>query len=81
MGNMQPRSEGSAEISQVGDNQNYKEGGSFENSNLIAKILETRSPFKERKDNEFVDLGPSTMSNKGIMLEEQSVESFVNCCS
>ncbi|PHT46490.1 hypothetical protein CQW23_15648 [Capsicum baccatum] len=70
MGNMLPGSEGSAKISQDVDNQNYKEGGTFENSNLTAKIMETRSPFKERKDNESVDLGSSTMSSKGIILEE-----------
>ncbi|KAM3378111.1 hypothetical protein P3S68_010524 [Capsicum galapagoense] len=81
MGNTLPRSEGSAEISQDVDNQNYKEGGTFENSNLTAKIMETRSPFKERKDNESVDLGSSKMSNKGIILEEQNVESYVNCYS
>ncbi|KAM3374354.1 hypothetical protein P3S68_013068 [Capsicum galapagoense] len=81
MGNMLPGFEGSAEISQDVDNQNYKEGGTFENSNLTAKIMETRSPFKERKDNDSVDLGSSTMSSKGIILEEQSVESYVNCYS
>ncbi|PHU00894.1 Translationally-controlled tumor protein -like protein [Capsicum chinense] len=77
MGNILPGSEGSVEISQVIDNQNYKEGGTFENSNLIANIMETSSPFMERKDNESMDLGPSTMSSKGIMLEEQSVEIHV----
>ncbi|KAF3625903.1 putative hexokinase-3-like [Capsicum annuum] len=82
MGNMLPGSEGSAEISQdVVDNQRYKEGGTFEDSNLTAKIMETRSPFKERKGNESVNLGPSTMNSKGIMLEEQSVESYANCYS
>ncbi|PHT48476.1 hypothetical protein CQW23_12684 [Capsicum baccatum] len=81
MGNMLPGSEGSAEIFQVVDNQNYKEGGNFENSNLIANIMETRSPFMETKDNESVDLGPSTISSKGIVLEEQSVEIYVNCYS
>ncbi|PHT81548.1 hypothetical protein T459_14563 [Capsicum annuum] len=80
MGNMLPGSERSAEISQFVDNQNY-EGGTFEDSNLTTKNMETRSPFKERKDDESMDLGPSTMSNKGIMLEEQSVESYVNCYS
>ncbi|KAF3637473.1 hypothetical protein FXO38_23691 [Capsicum annuum] len=74
MGNMLLGFEGSVEISQVVDNQNYKEGGTFENSNLIANIMETSSPFMERKDNESMDLGLSTMSSKGIMLEEQSVE-------
>ncbi|KAF3662537.1 hypothetical protein FXO38_11110 [Capsicum annuum] len=75
-GNMLPESERLAEISQVVDYQNYKVGGTFENSNLTAKIMETRSPFTERKDNEFVDLRPSTMSSKGIMSEEQSVECY-----
>ncbi|KAF3679872.1 hypothetical protein FXO37_03622 [Capsicum annuum] len=70
MENMLPGSKRSTEISQVVDYQNYKVGGTFENSNLTAKIMETRSPFMERKDNESVDLGPSTMSSKGIMLEE-----------
>ncbi|KAM3360232.1 putative protein isoform X2 [Capsicum galapagoense] len=70
MENMLPGSERSTEISQVVNYQNYKVGGTFENSNLTAKIMETRSPFMERKDNESVDLGPSTMSSKGIMLEE-----------
>ncbi|KAF3622625.1 hypothetical protein FXO38_31171 [Capsicum annuum] len=70
MENVLPGSERSAEISQVVDYQNYKVGGTFENSNLTAKIMETRSSFMERKDNESVDLGPSTMSSKGIMLEE-----------
>ncbi|PHT66071.1 hypothetical protein T459_30496 [Capsicum annuum] len=77
MGNMLLGFEGSVEISQVVDNQNYKEGGTFENSNLIANIMETSSPFMERKDNESMDLGLSTMSSKGIMLEEQSVEIHV----
>ncbi|KAM3282882.1 putative protein isoform X2 [Capsicum chacoense] len=76
MENMFPGSERSAEISQVVDYQNYKVGETFENSNLTAKIMETRSPFIERKDNESVDLGPSTMSSKGIMLEEYSVECY-----
>ncbi|PHU00498.1 hypothetical protein BC332_30285 [Capsicum chinense] len=64
VGNMLPESERLAEISQVVDYQNYKVGGNFENSNLTAKIMETRSPFTKRKDNEFVDLRPSTMSSK-----------------
>ncbi|KAM3359880.1 hypothetical protein P3S68_019591 [Capsicum galapagoense] len=76
VGNMLPESERLTEISQVVDYQNYKVGGTFENSNLTAKIMETRSPFTERKDNEFVDLRPSTMSSKGIMSEEQSVECY-----
>ncbi|KAK6776314.1 hypothetical protein RDI58_027315 [Solanum bulbocastanum] len=79
MGNILPGSEGSAEISQVvADNQNYKEGGTFEDSNLSAKIMETRRPLRERKGNESVDLGPSTMSIKEIMSEEQCAESYVN---
>ncbi|PHT46493.1 Histone H2A.1 [Capsicum baccatum] len=78
MRNMLPGSEGSTEISQDVDNQNYKEGRTFENSNLTAKIMETRSPFKERKDNESVDLGSSTMSSKGIILEEQRDRGFVS---
>ncbi|PHU09226.1 hypothetical protein BC332_21086 [Capsicum chinense] len=57
MGNMLPGSEGSAEIYQVVGNKAYKGDGTFENSNLTAKIMETRSPFKERKHNESVDLG------------------------
>lgn len=82
MGNMLPRSEGSAEISQVvADNQNYKEGGTFEDSNLTAKNMETRRPLKERKGNESVDLGPSTTISKEIMSEDQCAESYVNCYS
>lgn len=79
MGNILPGSEGSAEISQVvADNQNYKEGGTFEDSNLTAKIMETRRPLRERKGNESVDLGTSTTSNKEIMSEGQYAESYVN---
>ncbi|PHT32217.1 Glyoxysomal fatty acid beta-oxidation multifunctional protein MFP-a [Capsicum baccatum] len=77
MGNMLLGSEGSVKISQVVDNQNYKEGGTFENSNLTTNIMETSSPFMERKNNESMDLGLSTMSSKGIMLEDQSVEIHV----
>lgn len=79
MGNILPGSEGSAEISQVvAGNQNYKEGGTFEDSNLTAKIMETRRPLRERKGNESVDLGTSTTSNKEIMSEGQYAESYVN---
>lgn len=79
MGNILPWSEGSAEIAQVVvDNQNYKEGGTLEDSNLTAKIMETRRSLKERKVNDSVDLGPSTTSSKGIMSEEQCAESYVN---
>ncbi|KAJ8543833.1 hypothetical protein K7X08_025451 [Anisodus acutangulus] len=82
MGNILPGSEGSAEISQVvADNQNYKNAGTFEDSNLTAKIMETRRPLKERKGNESVDLGPSTTSSKEIMSQEQFSESYVNCYS
>ncbi|KAK4356493.1 hypothetical protein RND71_025464 [Anisodus tanguticus] len=82
MGNILPGSEGSAEISQVvADNQNYKDAGTFEDSNLTAKIMETRRPPKERKGNESVDLGPSTTSSKEIMSQEQFSESYVNCYS
>ncbi|CAN4120975.1 unnamed protein product [Withania somnifera] len=78
-GNILPGSDGSAEISQVVvDNQRYKEGGTFEDSNLTAKIMETRRPLKERKGNGSVDLGPSTTSSKGIMSEEHCAESYVN---
>ncbi|KAF3664782.1 hypothetical protein FXO38_09929 [Capsicum annuum] len=51
----------------------------FEDSNVTVKIMRTRSHLKERKGNESVDLRPSTMSSKIIMLEEQSVESYGNC--
>ncbi|KAF3627146.1 hypothetical protein FXO38_28894 [Capsicum annuum] len=44
-----------------------------------AEISQTRSPLKERKSNESVDLRPSTMSTKIFILEEQSVESYENC--
>ncbi|KAJ8551332.1 hypothetical protein K7X08_000702 [Anisodus acutangulus] len=82
MGNILPGSEGSAEISQVvADNQNYKDDGTFEDSNLTANIMETRRPLKERKGNESVDLGPSTTSSKEIMSQEQCAESYVNCYS
>lgn len=78
MGNILPGSEGS-EISQVvADNQNYKEGGTFEDSNLTAKIMETRRSLREREGNESVDLGPSTTSSKEIMSEDQFAESYVN---
>ncbi|PHU11545.1 Glyoxysomal fatty acid beta-oxidation multifunctional protein MFP-a [Capsicum chinense] len=50
-----------------------------EDSNVTANIMQTRSPLKERKGNESVELRPSTISSKIIMLEEQSVESYGNC--
>ncbi|PHT34564.1 hypothetical protein CQW23_26364 [Capsicum baccatum] len=81
IGNMLLGSEGSVEIFQLLDNQNYKEGGTFEDSNITKKFMEIKIPFKERKYDESVDLGSSTMSKKGIMILEQSVERYVNCYS
>lgn len=79
MGNILPGSEGSAEISQVvADNQNYKEGGIFEDSNLTSKVMETSRLLRERTGDESVDLGPSTTSSKEIMSKEQCAESYVN---
>lgn len=78
-GNLPPGSEGSAEVSQVvTDNQNYKEAGTFEDSDLTEKNMETRRTLKERKGNESLDLGTLTTSSKEIISEEQYAESYVN---